>query len=214
MTQMDLDNFADEHGTTDDIRDDVVLDPPEDGHLRRVNEIHDYWRGLERLGDGYYNAQSMVPPGEFSIVVDVDAVERGWGSDEPLEPGVWLSGKADVGTLKPPTPVNIDDRYLRFAAEACVIAARELVDDRVVALSTSLHETLTVKVPNEEPGYQEYLLGEGVHGGIPPEDGAETKHGFFSVRKMGTPAKIYTHAEVPRLTFDDLRVDVPEWWSQ
>lgn len=210
---MDLSEFAQEHGTADDIRDDVVLDPPEDGHLRRVNTIHDFWHGLERIGS-YYNAQSLVPPGQFSIVVDTDAAERGWGSEEPLEPGVWLSGKADVGSLKPPTPIEIDDRYLRFAAEACVIAARELVDDRIVALSTSLHETLTVKVPSEEPGYQEYLFGEEHNGGIPPEDGAETQYGFFSVRKMGTPADIYTQAEVPRLTFDDLRVDIPERWSR
>ncbi|PCR88621.1 hypothetical protein [Natrinema ejinorense] len=211
--QANLGEYADEYGTTDNIREGVELNPPEDGHLRRVNRIHDYWHGLESFADGCYNSQSLVPPGKFSIVIDPETVERGWPSEHDLESGVWLSAREEIGSVKPPTPIAVDDRYLKFAAEACIMAAREVVDERVVGLTTSLHETLSIGVGGEDYDYQEQVFDGGSIAGMPPEGDAETRCGFFRIRKMGTPFEVYTDAEVPRLSLEELRVDIPEGWS-
>ncbi|APX98622.1 hypothetical protein SAMN05421809_3653 [Natronorubrum daqingense] len=214
--QFNLETFAAEHGTTDDIRDGIELNPPEDGHLRRVNDIHDYWRGLEARADGYYNSQSMVPPGSFTVVLNPSEphVEFGWPNESRLKAGVWLSGKDGIASVKPPVPVAIDDDHLRFAAEACLLAAKQIVPkEDVVAIRTSQHETLSVGVTSEAYDYQEELFNGGGFGGMPPREGADTRHGFFHIRKMGTPFNVYTHAEAPRLGLEELRVDIPERWS-
>lgn len=207
-----LDEFTEEHGTTDELSGGDLLDPPDDGHLRRENGIHDYWRGTAEHFGSTHPGYSIVPPGRVIIVLAPgdDAVERGWGSDAPLERGVYLSGRGDIGSA-PPAPVDVDDDHLRFAADAALLAVSDAADedDEVVAISMD-KLSLSFAVRGHPYDYQEYVI-ETTDEPItyPDERPDELYHGFVRVRRFGTPYKAYTKAEVPRLALEDLNVE----WS-
>lgn len=208
-----LDAFATECGTTDDVRADIELNPPEDGHIRRVSRIHDYWWGEAEVFGSTNPGYSIVPPGSLRIVLepDADAVTRGWGSDDPLERGVYLDGRAEIGKT-PPSPVEVDDDYLRFAADAALMAVDAAADpgDEVVAVSKN-HLSLSFAVRGMDHGEQEYLVKESdAPVTYPPARPDELYYGFVAVRRFGTPYTIYTHAEVPRLGLEELN----EEWSR
>jgi len=209
-----LDEFADEHGTTDDAREDVELNPPNDGHLRREHEIHDYWAGTAEWNGKSHPAYSIVPPGQFAVVFTTDSVRNGW-SDDPPEPGVYLGGKADVGSTWPPHPVAVDDSYLEFAAGAAIRAVADLADpdDRVVAISVK-HLDVTFGVCGQDWAKQEDAFTAGDSPVIYPKEKPEEVHyGFYGVRRFGTPFEIYSKVKAPRLELDDIRVDIPGGWS-
>lgn len=208
-----LDAFAEECGVTDDAREGIELNPPDDGHVRRASTVDDYWHGLTEIHGSTHPAYSIVPPGSLAIILepDEDVVTRGWGSDEPLERGVYLRGKPNVGQT-PPAPVEVDDAYLRFAAEAALLAVDDAAaeDDDVVAISKN-NLSLSFGVRGMERGEQERLVEMSNDPVTYPEERPdELYYGFTTVRRFGTPKKIYTKAEVPRLDLEDLN----EGWSE
>ena len=207
-----LDEFAEECGVTDDAREGVELNPPDSGHVLRASSVDDYWRGLTEVSGSTHPAYSIVPAGSLVIVLDADedVVTRGWGSDEPLERGVYLEGRAEVGT-KPPAPIEVDDDYLRFAAEAALLAVDDAAadNDEVVAIAKN-HLSLSFAVRGMETGDQERLVEKSDDPTTyPRERPDELYYGFTTVRRFGTPYKAYTQVEAPRLDLDDLN----EEWS-
>jgi hypothetical protein len=206
-----LDEFAAECGTTDDPREGIEVTPPDDGHVRREHELDPFWHGEREIFNGYHHGYSLVPPGRLHIILDAsgDCVERGWKVDEPLKRGVYLDGRADVGTM-PPTPIEIDDIYLQFAAEAAILATQASVkqDDEVVAISgNSL--SLSFAVRAHEKRLDERLIDLSDDPVVyPDEKPNELHYGYVTVRRRGTPYEVYTQAEKPRLALDDLRTEV------
>lgn len=205
--QPTLTDFSQQQGTTDSVEPEYI-GQPEDGHLYTVNEVHNYWHGLEYIG-GEWQLHSLVPPGRLYVILKPDGVERCWG-DEPIRTGVYLDGKADVGDVKPPTPVAIDDDYLQFAAEAALRAAHSLCpDEEIVSVGKGVGASLTVATREATSGQEEIYNGSDSSGlAAYPNVQPELHCGFYYARKFATPMDIYTKAEVPRLELSDLNWSV------
>lgn len=210
-----LDEYAAAEGTTDNPRGGTALDAPEDGHVHHGNTVHDYWHGDEEVANDTFPTYTLVPPGEFHLVLVADDAVQVPHVDgpAPLTPGVYLKGTATVGTL-PPTPVAIDDEYLRFAAEAAVLAVADVASDEDVVAIHQLHHSLTFAVRDQERRTQDHVFDphhlpttylnhdpgpDGLHGG------------YISIRRFGTPYDVSTTVPEPRLDLEDLRVTIP--WS-
>lgn len=207
-----LDEYVASEGTTDNPREGTVLDAPDDGHVHHEDTVHDYWHGDERIGYQDFPTYTLVPPGSFSIVLSSDDAVEAPHVDEPsLRPGVYLKGTATLG-MRPPPPTAIDDTYLRFAAEAAVLAVAEVASDEAVVAIQQLHHSLSFGVRSRDRGVQDHVYNPhetpitylehdprpgGLHGG------------YICVRRFGTPFDVHTRVPEPRLDLDDLRVPVP-----
>lgn len=203
--QRTLNYFVEQHGTTENF-DLEVYTKRNDGHLYEVNEIDDYWRGTRELNkNGYWPLYSLVPAGNLVIVLDEDAVKRGWPADDSLQTGVYLTGTEDISNTHPPHPMAVNDEWLKFGAEACLRAADGICSgNEIVAISkTSWGATLTVTVRD---GEKTRLFNGTSSDSIPahPEEQPELYRGFYLIRQRSAPAEVYTKCDVPRMALSDL----------
>ncbi|GAA3882715.1 hypothetical protein [Haloarcula argentinensis] len=205
--QPTLGDYAESEGTTETVETNYV-GAPDDGHLYEVSEIDDYWRGTRKLdGSGYWPIHSLVPAGRLTIVLDDsdDCVDRGWSGEDPLQTGVYLTGRGDISGTHPPHPMAIDDEWLQFGAEACVRAATRICPDKdIVAIRKgSWGATLLVTVRDGE----RTDLYNGTNADNPaayPNEQPELFCGFYHIRQDSPPVNVYTECEAPRLDLADL----------
>ncbi|WP_135306334.1 hypothetical protein [Haloarcula amylovorans] len=205
--QPTLIDYAESEGTTDEYETRYV-GRPDDGHLYKVNEIDDYWRGTRKRGrDGYWPIYSLVPAGRLSIILDdsADAVEHGWPTGEPLETGVYLTGRENVSDTHPPHPMAVDDEWLQFGAEACLWAAAGICPEKeIVAIRKgSWGATLLIAVRDGER--KTLYNGTDSDNPVPyPDEQPDLFRGFHYIRQDTAPVNIYTEAEAPRFDIADL----------
>lgn len=229
-----LDSFAQEHGTTDSIREETDQresedeppvdipspEPPLEGAIdeeyihpdRHVNLDHvpEYW---QRNADTW----NLIPLGEFVVIFDETSCQHGWPNSNELQTGVYLRGRHQSN---PPAPVEVDDDLLRGVATTAVQAAHKIVseydltDAPVVGVTKECGTSLSIYLDTgAKPRMRRvYDKRESKRSALPttiPEtdDSPPLFHGFSSIRLFNKGTReheIYVEAEEPRLSIADI----------